>query len=419
MSDITDDTAKGESEDGVVLCLASFFKGNEFLRECRRRRARVVLLTRGKLLGEAWAREALEDLVAVTDPRGGADSYLEAAVHVARRRRVRRVVALEEYDVLTAALVREDLCLPGAGSTVARRFQDKLTMRAAGRAAGLDGPDFVHLLNGEEVERFLRRAPGPWVLKPRTGASAMGIRILRDAGEVWRVAAELDRRPEARERAPHHLLETYVEGAVYHVDSVTAGGRLLFACVSRYGSPPLDVAQRGGVSTSRTVRRNTAEERLLLAANRKLLKWFGLRDGVTHAEFIRGEQNGRIHLLEVAARVGGAHTAELVEAATGVNLWREWARVETATEARPYEPPAARADYGGVAVSLARQECPDTSPYDDPEIVFRVNKPWHAGLVVSSQNYDRVAALLADYERRFAADFLAVAPPEETPEQHL
>jgi biotin carboxylase len=386
MSDITDDTAKGESEDGVVLCLASFFKGNEFLRECRRRRARVVLLTRGKLLGEAWAREALEDLVAVTDPRGGADSYLEAAVHVARRRRVRRVVALEEYDVLTA---------------------------------GLDGPDFVHLLNGEEVERFLRRAPGPWVLKPRTGASAMGIRILRDAGEVWRVAAELDRRPEARERAPHHLLETYVEGAVYHVDSVTAGGRLLFACVSRYGSPPRCATSSGGVSTSRTVRRNTAEERLLLAANRKLLKWFGLRDGVTHAEFIRGEQNGRIHLLEVAARVGGAHTAELVEAATGVNLWREWARVETATEARPYEPPAARADYGGVAVSLARQECPDTSPYDDPEIVFRVNKPWHAGLVVSSQNYDRVAALLADYERRFAADFLAVAPPEETPEQHL
>jgi len=292
-------------------------------------------------------------------------------------------------------------------------------MRVRARAAGVRVPDFVHLLNAEEVSEFLRRTPAPWLLKPRTGASAMGMRLLLDEGEVWEAAAELDARAEAHERAPHHLLEAFVPGDVYHVDSLVASGRVLFACVGRYGAPPFEVAHHGGVSTSHTPRRGSAEERGLLAANRRVLAALGFREGTTHAEFIHGAEDGRFYFLEAAARVGGAHTAETVEAATGVNLWREWARIELADEERPYEPPPARRDYAGVAVSLARQEWPDTSLYDDPEIVFRVRKPWHVGLVVRSPGYTRTVELLKEYRRRFAEDFLAVAPPEETPEQHL
>src|SRR5215207_6132619 len=173
----------------TVLCVASFFKGNEFIRECRRRGGRVILLTREKLLGEDWARDALDDLIAV--PGAGEEGlYLEAATHLARRRRVTRVVALEEYDVLTAARIREYLCLTGLGSTAARRFQDKLAMRARAREAGVPQPQFVHLLNGERVAEFVRDVPAPWMLKPRAGASAMGVKRLCAADEVWRAAEE-------------------------------------------------------------------------------------------------------------------------------------------------------------------------------------------------------------------------------------
>ena len=180
------------------------------------------------------------------------------------------------------------------------------------------------------------------------------------------------------------------------------------------------MAHAGGVSTSHTLRRGSAEERQLLAANRRLLSGLRFERGVAHAEFIRSAADGRFHFLEVAARVGGAHTAELVEAATGVRLWREWARVEVAAaRGEEYEAAPARAGYGGIAISLARQERPDTSAYDDPEIVFRVRKPWHAGLVVGAASYERVAQLTEQYRRRFARDFLAVAPAEERPTQHL
>jgi biotin carboxylase len=402
----------------TLLCVASFFKGNDFIRECRRAGARVVLLTREKLLGEAWARECLDQTLAVPDG-GGCELYQAAAALLARRRRVARVVALEEYDVVTAARIREHLCLPGMSATTARLFQDKLAMRAGAREGGLRVPEFVRLLNDEEIAEFISRVAPPWMLKPRRGASAMGMRRLEGAGEAWRALSELDARAALSERPAHHLLEQFIPGDVYHVDALSGEGRVVFASVERYGAPPFAVAHGGGVATSCTVERGSDDERRLLALNEKLLAAFGFERGATHAEFIKSDADGEFHFLEVAARVGGAHTVETVEAATGVNLWREWAQLELSTPERPYALPPARADYAGLAISLAREEWPDTSAYDDPEIVYRVRKPWHVGLIVRSPRHGRVAELTANYARRFARDFTAVAPPEETACQHL
>ena len=75
-----------------------------------------------------------------------------------------------------------------------------------------------------------------------------------------------------------------------------------------------------------------------------------------------------------------------------------------------------RKEYAGVILSLAKQESPDTSAYVDEEIVYRVNKRHHAGLIVRSPRLDRVNELLDSYGHRFAEDFVAVVPPPERPE---
>ena len=123
--------------------------------------------------------------------------------------------------------------------------------------------------------------------------------------------------------------------------------------------------------------------------------------GASHSEFIRGH-DGRLYFLETAARVGGAHIAELVEAATGINLWAEWAKVEVAGGHRPYAVTPLRNDFAGLLISLARQEWPDTSAYSDPEIVWRMNdKSHHAGLIVRSHDSNRVEQLIREYAQRF------------------
>jgi hypothetical protein len=106
---------------------------------------------------------------------------------------------------------------------------------------------------------------------------------------------------------------------------------------------------------------------------------------------------------------------ELLKASTGLNLWAEWAKIEVAGGERPYEMPPHRQDYGGIIISLARQEHPDTSAYDDPEIAWRLDRLNHAGLVVASPSHERVQTLIDSYIPRFYADFHATQPPLEKP----
>ena len=141
----------------------------------------------------------------------------------------------------------------------------------------------------------------------------------------------------------------------------------------------------------------------------------GIDRGILHTEYIRGAADGRFYFLETAARVGGAYIAEMVEAAAGANLWREWARMEVATaRGDVYQAPAAGTEYGGVIMSLARQQWPDTSAYNDAEIVYRIHKEYHAGFILKSRDHDRINQLLEDYGKRFMHDFAATMPAKET-----
>ncbi|OLE52488.1 MAG: ATPase [Acidobacteria bacterium 13_1_20CM_3_53_8] len=395
-----------------IVCLASYFKGVEFLVECKRQGARVVLITKEKNAGHEWPLESLDDFVAAPDD-ATTEQYTEIVSRFARKQKINRLVALEEFDVINAGLIREHLRIEGMTGTQARTFRDKLAMRIEASEAGINVPEFVHALNYNDVGEFMNRVEPPWVLKPRSDVSAVGIKKLDEAEAVWRAIDELDARERLRERSGYWLLERFVRGRVYHVDSLVKDGRVIFAGVNVYGRPPMDVAHHGGVFLSYTVAHSSRDERELLRLNQKIVKTLGLERGAAHAEFILSEEDERFYFLEIAARVGGAFLAETLEAASGINLWREWAKIELAGREGAYQLPDARNDYGGIALSLARQEEPDTRAYTDTEIFYRVRKPHHVGLIVNSPDPKRVRALLDDYARRFAEDFIAIVPPLE------
>lgn len=391
----------------TILCIASYEKGQDFLRECAESGARTVLLTVDKLRDADWPRDVLAAVY--TMPSFDEPNHvLNAAAYLARTERIARIVALDEFDMEVAALLREHLRIPGMGITATRAVRDKLTMRELAQAGGLPMPEFTGIGNHDVVAEYLRRTQGPWLLKPRTQASAIGIRKIHHPDELWPLLETLG------DMQSHHLLERYVPGDVYHVDGLVAGGEVLQCEVHRYAQPPFDVMHTGGIFCSATVPRGGAEEAALQPATSRLLRAVGLDDGVFHAEFIRAGDTGEYHFLEVAARVGGAHIADMVKAATDINLWREWARLELARAAGDeYRLPPVRADHGGVIISLARQEWPDTGLYDDAEIVWRLHKRHHAGLVVVSPEAERVQQLLNAYMRRFRDDFHAVMPAPE------
>jgi carbamoylphosphate synthase large subunit len=355
---------------------------------------------------ENWPWESIDQHFYMPDLSKQPD-ITYAVSYLARSNHIDRIVALDDYDVATAASLREHLRLPGMGETTARHFRDKLAMRTQARDEGILVPEFTATFNHDKLQRFMERVPPPWVLKPRFEAGGVGIRKLHSAEEVWPALDAL------ADQQSYYLLEHFVPGDVYHVDAITWEREVMFASASKYGAPPLAVSHGGGIFNTRILPRDSEESRTLVGLNRELIKALHMVRGVTHSEFIRGHEDGRFYFLETAARVGGANIDRLVEAATGIVLWAEAARIEIAhVRGETYQLPPLRQEYAGLIICLSRQEQPDLSAYQEPEIAWRLPKPYHAGLLVASPDPQRVEELLAAYNDRFAADFLAVGQPK-------
>jgi hypothetical protein len=125
----------------TLLCIATYRKGDEFLKECRRQGCRVLLLTDEKLRDADWPRDAIDAFYYVRRDMPQ-DDIRKGAAFLARTERLDRIVALDDFDVETAAMLREYLHIPGMGETTGRAFRDKLAMRA--RARGRDPLPGVH-----------------------------------------------------------------------------------------------------------------------------------------------------------------------------------------------------------------------------------------------------------------------------------
>ncbi len=392
----------------TFLCVSTFFKGNDFMRACKEQGNTVYLLTAKKLEDKPWVRDSIDEFFYVEENSQGTyemHNVIAGLAHVMRDRPIDRIVALDDFDVEKAALLREHFRIPGMGQTTARYFRDKLAMRTKAVEAGIRVPGFIGLFNDQAINDFIATHPGPWMIKPRSEASATGIKKLHNEHDLWEAIHSLgDRRHE-------YLVEQFKPGHVYHVDSLTLNGRAIFSWNSQYIAPPFDVAHGGGIFRSVTVPFDSAEWHALETMAVDVLKAFGMKHSASHTEVIRCHDDGHYYFLETSSRVGGAHLSNMVEASSGINLWKEWARLETAVaRGEDFKLPRVQRDYSGIIISLARQQWPDLSPFDAPEVVWRMEEEYHVGCVVRSKSRERVLELLESYAELIRNDYHASAP---------
>ncbi len=396
------------------LCVASFFKGNDFFRGLKSTGATVYLVTSKKHENQPWAREALDDIFYIQQDKENnwhMPDVIAGLAWLMRSKKIDRIVSLDDFDVEKGAELREHFRIPGMGQTTCRHFRDKLAMRMEARDAGIPVPGFSDLFHDADIQRFTENFPGPWIVKPRGQASATGMKKVANAAELW---AHLETLGGQRHR---YLVEQFKPGDVYHVDELTDGGKVIFCSTSKYLATPFDVAHGGGIFRSAICPFGGEEEKALKALSAKVMQAFGMQYSASHTEFIRCHEDGQYYFLETSSRVGGAHLAEMVEASTGVNLWYEWARLEAAVaRGEQYVLPKNKPEYAGIIVSLARQQWPDTTQFDDPEIAWRMSgKEYHVGLIVRAKKRERVLELLDNYAARVAADYHASAPIQAKP----
>ena len=398
-----------------ILCIASFFKGEDFMRGAKEAGCIVYLVTSSQLRHAEWPRESLDDIFFVDDIDGvkghwNMQEVIGGLAWLMRTKPIDRIVSLDDFDVEKGAELREHFRIPGMGQTTCRYFRDKLAMRMKAKELNIRVPQFNSLFNDNDVNHYLDTVAAPWLIKPRGEASATGIKKAHSKTEAWEIINALgDNRHKC-------LIEQFRPGDVYHADALSQDGKIIFCRVSRYLSTPMEVAHGGGVFRSITVEFDSDDDKKIQKLNVDVLHAFGLNYSASHTEYIKDRETGEFVFLETSSRVGGANLAEMVEYSSGINLWREWAKLEVAVaKDEKYKLPKVKKDYAGIVVSLSRHQHPDSSSFVDKEIAWRMNKEYHIGLIVQSKTQQKVLNLLDSYTQRIFSDFHASAPVPDKP----
>jgi biotin carboxylase len=404
-----------EDSPKTFLCISNYFKGSAFLIALKKAGNKVYLITSEKLRENNWPREFIDEIFYMPgqDLDWDLETLLIGVAGLMKGVKIDAIAALDDYDVEKATFLRENLRIPGMGQTTGRYFRDKLAMRMRAKEAGVLVPAFSALFNDAEINHFADNVPPPWVLKPRSEASAHGIIKVYDKDSLWQNIHEMG------DNRLRYLVEQFKPGDVYHADGLNLDGKNIFCTVSKYLATPMEISQGGGIFRSANVPYGSEDDKSMRKANEEVMKAFGMKNGASHTEFIKGKEDGEVYFLETSSRVGGAHLAEMVEGATDINLWTEWAKIEDAiVKGKKYKLPKVKKGYAGIVLTLSKFQDPDLSSFNDPEVCFRVPLDYHAGLIVKSDKHARVRVLLDDYAERLSQGVSSVGEQEKVKKFH-
>lgn len=395
----------------TILCISTYFKGGAFLTALKKEGAKVFLVTSSKLKEKAWPFADIDEIFFLDPDEMGAfnnQHLLLGTAALMKHHKIDAIVALDDFDVERAAMLREHFRIPGMGSTTARYYRDKLAMRVRAASEGIKVPPFTAVFNDAEVHDFTSKHNAPWVLKPRSEASGIGIKKIYSTEQLWETLNTLDNNRHK------YLLEQFKPGTVYHIDAITWNKKTSFITTSQYLATPLEISQGGGVFRTITNKYKSEEDKTLIKLTEDVHKAFRLEHGASHTEAIKCNVDGEYYFLETSARVGGAHIAEMVEASSGINLWAEWAKIENCkVTGKDYKCPKSKNLYAGLIMSLTKDKNPDLSYFQSEELYWTVPLDYHVGLILHSKDRHRIEELLSEYTDKIAHNMTKVLPPSE------
>jgi biotin carboxylase len=317
-------------------------------RNPRERRPRLLVLGAGPAqLGLLEAARARRIWTAVADRDPAAPGF-----PLADRRCIVSTEDKEAIDRLAAALELDGLIAPGTdwpvavAARVAERLRlphplsaatatlatSKLRQRERFEEAGVPQPRW-QLVTGGEVA-----IEPPCVVKATDRQGQKGLSLVHDADELPAAIATA----RSASRAGAVLVEELVDGPEATVIGFSASGAFMpLAVTDRLTAEP----PAFGVALAHVFPAAHVDEDAVVGVARRAVEALGIREGPSYTQLRIGP--GGPEVMEVAARLGGGHDAELVEAALGVDL-NGLALASALGETVALEPPGAPLVGGAV-----------------------------------------------------------------------
>ena len=234
----------------------------------------------------------------------------------------RLVGALEQLQV-PLAQVRDALGIVGMDETTAHNVRDKSVMKSVLRTAGVPCARHQLVHHTDEAVGFAAEVGFPLVAKPPAGAGAQATYRLDGSDDLhaWLAAARAD-------PGEVWLLEEFLVGKEHTFDSVTVGGRTIWASISDYQPPPLEVLRNPWMQWTVVLPREIdgAEYDGIKRVGPAALAALGVRDAFSHLEWFE-RPDGSVAISEVGARPPGAQLASMIGFAHDMDFYSRWAEL--------------------------------------------------------------------------------------------
>jgi len=230
-----------------------------------------------------------------------------------RRYGVSQIVGTHERDQDRAAALRAEFGLPGQQLDTVVPYRDKAVMKQYAEAAGIPVAPHATVAGPSELAAFVEQHGLPVVVKPRWGASSMGLHIVSTEAELAALRGELD-----RTGYEDLLVEAFVTGDMYHVDGLVIDGKVVTIWPSMYqyslSSFATDTGPRLDVMLDDA---DPLTHRLIDFGQRVLDAFPSHEHFAFHIEVFRTPDD-QLVLCEAACRAGGAGIREVHRAAFGI-----------------------------------------------------------------------------------------------------
>lgn len=239
----------------------------------------------------------------------------EAILDFARQEGIVGVITDQtDIPVRTVAYVAEQLGLPGIGYETGCLFTDKSLMREKLSELGLPLLPNKTVFSVEEAAEFYRGLGGSVIIKPLDTQGSRGVQAVHSEAELREKYQEAARWSSNGGVIVEKLAtgrEFVVEGVAvnYEFRNLNCGDTLYFDMPDAYAAK-----SRIFPTTA-----DAALERKVLELNEKIITGFGLKQGITHSEFIM--DGDEVYLMETAARGGGVYiSSDLIYLSTGLHV---------------------------------------------------------------------------------------------------
>lgn len=261
--------------------------------------------------------EVVEDLVVDFSDVEAASRITEHAV----TRRIDGILTTREFLTPLVARVCADLSLRGNDVTLADGARNKIAMAEQFARFEVSAPRTFVVDREAAVDDLVcvGQLSFPVVVKPAENAGSMGVSVVESSAglpvafqRVWNQESAYDLVFD-----DHVVVQEYVEGDEFSVESVTRNGWTQHICVTRKVTTGRDFRVEIGHSVQ--ARLDGAIRARILTEVDQAIRAVGIRDSVSHTE-VKVRPDGGCTVIEIAARMGGGRIGVLVDLALGVSI---------------------------------------------------------------------------------------------------